>query len=80
MRMIRWYRWQKRILLLVALLPLCQTTCTIESVVGSLAQQLGYSVFNLFVSGANQTLLLNFPGADLLQIALGGNQTPFFGF
>lgn len=76
----RVYRWAKRLMFLVAALPVLQATGTCDpgTLISAGLTQFGNSTFNLLVGSTTQVLLQNFPSADLLQILLGGNPRPFF--
>ncbi len=62
----------------VAALPLLQTTGGCTDVINLVGSQIASSTFNLFVGSVQSVLLQNFPSADIIQILLGGNRTPFF--
>ncbi|OQZ05521.1 MAG: hypothetical protein B6D36_09725 [Planctomycetes bacterium UTPLA1] len=77
---MRLFRWRKKLLFMVAALPLLQATGTcdpfaLNSTIGTSLASAGFSV----VVGSIQSVLLqNFPSADILQTLLGGNRQPFF--
>ena len=78
------YRWRKKILILCAALPLLQAagTCDLIGIDSAFAQQFGsnlaFGIFGSVVRSTQSTLLQFFPGADLLNLLLGGNPTPFY--
>jgi hypothetical protein len=76
--LIKVHHWTKRLLLGAAALPLCQAVGGCDSIVNAFAGQLASSTFSQLVASIQQTLLLNFPSADILQILLGANRQPFF--
>ena len=86
MRLLKYQRWSRKLLIGLAALPICQAaTCDPQTLANlaattglSLATQLNATVFQLVIVGAQQTLLNAFPGANILQILLGGNSQPFF--
>lgn len=76
----RLYRWRRKVILAIAMLPILQTTGTcdpfaLNSTIGTSLASTGFSVF---VSSIQSVLLQNFPSADILQTLLGGNRQPFF--
>lgn len=86
---MRWQklnRWSRKLCLGLAAFPVLQaTTCDPQSVANlvastslSVASQLNVAVAQLAITGLRQTLLQAYPGANFLQILLGGNQQPFF--
>ena len=83
-RTLTLYRWRKKLLVLVATLPLLQAagTCDLLGISGALGQEFGsnlaFGIFGAVVRGTQSTLLQFFPGADLLNLLLGGNTTPFY--
>jgi len=86
MRLKKMHRWSRKLCFALAAFPVLQaTTCDPQSVANlvastslSLATQLNLSVAQLIIAGATQSLLNAYPGANLLQILLGGNSQPFF--
>jgi len=75
------YRWQKKLLIIVAAMPVLQATGCIDfqlSMLSSFVTQSALSSLNLLVGSATQFLLQSFPSADVLQALLGGNRQPFF--
>ena len=86
MKLQKLNRWGRKLCFVLAAFPVLQaTTCdpqtTANSLVStalSLGAQLNLQIAQLAVSGAHQSLLLNFPGANILQILLGANRIPFF--
>jgi len=77
---MRVYRWRKRLLLLMAALPMLQMTGTCDpgQIVGGVVGGVNLAVFNLLVGSARQTLIQDFPSADFLQLLLGNPTSPFF--
>ena len=72
----RLYRWRKKIMLAAATLPVFQTACD-PALNQFVADQLANSTLNLVYGSFIATLATSFPGADMLQMLLGGNSTPF---
>ena len=77
---MRLFRWRKKLLCMVAALPLLQATGTcdpfaLNTTIGTSLASAGFSVF---VGSIQSVLLQNFPSADVLQTLLGGNRQPFF--
>ena len=78
------YRWRKKILILCAAIPLLQTTGTCDpfALNSFFASQVGsdiaWGVFSTVVRTGISTALQFFPGANVLNILLGGNPTPFY--
>ena len=72
------YRWRKKLLLPIALLPLFQTTCIMQDIANAVGAQVVTGTFQLLVGSVNSTLLQAFPDLDVLQVLLGGNRQPFF--
>jgi hypothetical protein len=72
------YRWRKKIVLAAAMLPIFQATGTcdpfaLNSLIG---EQIANSTLNLVYGSFVSTLASSFPGADLLQMLLGGSPFP----
>jgi hypothetical protein len=87
MRLVRWNRLSRKLLATVAAFPIFQAVGTCDptilanlaaSTALDVAAQTNVAVFQLIIGGIQQTLLQNFPGANLLQILLGGTRQPFF--
>jgi len=86
MRLTKLNRWGRKLCFALAAFPVFQATgCDAQSVANlvvstslSLASQLNVQVAQLAIAGAQQTLLQAYPGANILQILLGGNRQPFF--
>lgn len=76
----RLYRWRKKVILAVAMLPILQTTGTCDpfSLNTIITNSLAQAGFSVVVSSIQSVLLQNFPSADFLQTLLGGNRQPFF--
>lgn len=72
------YRWRKKLLLPIAMLPLFQSTCIMQDVANAVGSQVLTGTFQLVVGSVSSTLLQAFPDFDVLQILLGGNRQPFF--
>ncbi|MCB9852393.1 MAG: hypothetical protein H6819_04800 [Phycisphaerales bacterium] len=78
-RRMRIYRWRMKILLPLAAFPLLQAaTCTANDIAGAVIGQVATGTFQLFVGAVNSTILQLLPEADVIQILLGGNRSPFF--
>ncbi|MBI5763994.1 MAG: hypothetical protein HZA51_10765 [Planctomycetes bacterium] len=72
----------KRVLIVLAALPLLQTTgCDLLGISGFFAQDftqnLAFGLLTNVVRGTTSTLSAFFPSADFLQAMLGGNLTQF---
>jgi len=86
MRWQRVNRWGRKLCLGLAAFPVLQaTTCDSQQVANTLVStwlsvstQLNLTVAQLAISGVQQSILQAFPGANFIQILLGGNQQPFF--
>lgn len=86
MRMQKMNRWGRKLCFVLAAFPVLQATaCDAQSVANlvvstslSLATSLNVTVAQLALAGAQQSILQSYPGANILQILLGGNQQPFF--
>jgi len=85
--LLRLHRRLRRILPAIAAMPLLQATgtCDPQTLANTVAAtgfqvlaSLNIAIVQGLVSGGRQTLLVNFPSADILQILLGGNRFPFF--
>ncbi len=79
---LKYYRWSKKLLIIVAALPMLQATgCDLLGASSYFAQDfnqnLAFGVFSSVVRGISSTLLGFYPSADLLQTFLGGNTTQF---
>ncbi len=72
------HRWMKRLLLPIAALPMMTLTGGCDSLVAAGASQFASSVFSTTVASVHSVLLQSFPSADLLQVLLGANRSPFF--
>lgn len=74
------YRWRKKLLLPLAMLPMFQmgTTCLQQEIAEAVGSQILLGTFQLVVGAVNQTLVQTFPEADVIQILLGANRQPFF--
>ncbi len=72
------HRWMKRLVLPMAALPVMTVTGGCDSLVAAGASQLATSVFSTTVASVHSVLVQNFPSADLLQVLLGANPSPFF--
>ena len=78
-RRMRIYRWRKKLLLATAALPMLQAaTCTVEDITNLAISQLATGTFQIVVGAVNSTILQLLPEADVIQILLGGNRSPFF--
>ncbi len=78
-RRMRIYRWRKKLLLAAAALPMLQAaSCTVEDIASLAISQLATGTFQIVVGAVNSTILQLLPEADVIQILLGGNRTPFF--
>ena len=79
---LRYYRWSKKFLILVATLPLLQAQvggCDIENyLLQNFTQNLAFGIFSTVTTGVRTTLLTFYPSADILQTLLGGNTTQWF--
>ncbi len=86
---MRWQklnRWSRKLFFGLAAFPMLQAaTCDANQVANSLvstslslAAQLNVQVAQLAIAGVTQSILQAFPGANIIQILLGGNQQPFF--
>ena len=86
MRLQKLNRWGRKLCYGLAAFPLLQAaTCdaqtianTIVSTTLSMATQLNLTVAQLAIAGVQQSLLQAYPGMNILQTLLGGNQQPFF--
>lgn len=85
--LVRLYRRLRRLWPAFAAAPILQATggCDPASLLNLFVStglqagaQLNVAIFQTIVSSARQTLLTSFPGANFLQIILGGNSNPFF--
>ncbi|MBX3394460.1 MAG: hypothetical protein KF841_03740 [Phycisphaerae bacterium] len=76
----RMVRWQKRLLVLGAALPLFQATGTCDpfGLNSTIFTSLTRTTFGIFVSTVQSTLLQFFPSSDILAILFGANRNPFF--
>lgn len=78
-RRMRIYRWRYKLLLPLAAFPLLQAaTCSLNDIGGYVAGQIATGTFQLVVGAVNSTILQLLPEADVVQILLGGNRSPFF--
>ena len=78
-RRMRIYRWRNKLLLPLAAFPLLQAaTCTTDDIAGAVFGQLASGTLSLVVGAVNSTILQLLPEADVIQILLGGNRSPFF--
>lgn len=86
---MRWHkvnRWGRKMWMGLAAFPVLQaTTCNTQEVANflvstslSMATQLNLAVAQLAIAGVQQSILQAYPGANFIQILLGGNQQPFF--
>jgi hypothetical protein len=80
MKMLRLYRWRKKILLPLAAIPMFQVTgtCVLQDLTAQLASSLAFATFSALVGAFQSALLQAFPSSDILQVLLGANRTPFF--
>lgn len=86
MRLKRMHRWGRKLCFALAAFPVLQaTTCDPQTIANQLAStsltlatQLNLQVAQLVIAGAQRSLLTAYPGANILQILLGGNSQPFF--
>ncbi|MBK8270630.1 MAG: hypothetical protein IPK83_20935 [Planctomycetes bacterium] len=76
----RMARWQKKLLVFGATLPLFQAagTCDPLGLNSTIFSSLTSTVFSVFVSSVQSAVLQFFPSSDILQILFGVNRTPFF--
>lgn len=76
----RMYRWQKKLLVLGATLPLFQATGTCDplGLNSAIFSSLTSATFSVFVSAVQSTLLEFFPSSEILATLFGVNRSPFF--
>ena len=72
------HRWTKRLLLPIAALPIMTLTGGCDSLVAAGASQLLSATLSTTVASVHSVLLQAFPSADLLQVLLGADRSPFF--
>jgi uncharacterized membrane protein YjdF len=77
---VRTHRWAKKLLLVVAALPLLQATCDPFALNTLIAQEMAFSIFGSLVGASQQFIATHFPSADIIQTLLGQNRSPFFTF
>lgn len=86
MRLQKLNRWGRKLCFGLAAFPVLQaTTCDPQTVANtlvstslSMASQLNLAVAQQAISGIQSTILQAYPGANIIQILLGGNRSPFF--
>lgn len=85
--LIRLHRWRRKVLVCLAALPAFQiaggcdptpaTNMVVDQALG-IASAINISIFQSFVGSIQRVILQSFPSADILQMLLGGNPSPFF--
>ncbi|HWL92617.1 MAG TPA: hypothetical protein VNT79_03710 [Phycisphaerae bacterium] len=76
----RMIRWRKKLLVLGAMLPVFQATgaCDPFGLNSTIFTSLNSTLFGIFVSSVQGTLLEFFPSSDVLATLFGVNRTPIF--
>ena len=76
----RFYKWSKRLSLLLAALPVFQATgtCDLNSIAAGALSEFGAATFGSLVASATTVLLQTYPSSNIIQVLLGGNRFPFF--